>query len=78
MKSLFKIGFFTNKNLNKMAGISLLLMVFVLFTPVVNEIFGLLYLTPELYAIACGLSLAPLPFMEIWKLISNSRAKNKK
>ena len=67
-RSLFKIGPFTNKNLNLAALGSLALVLIVLFTPL-NTIFGLAYLTYDLYLIALGLVLVPLVVMEISKLV---------
>ena len=66
--SLFKIGPFTNKNLNLAALGSLALVLIVLFTPL-NGIFGLTILTWDKYLIALGLILVPLVVMEISKLI---------
>ncbi len=66
--SLFKIGPFTNKNLNLAALGSLALVLIVLFTPL-NSIFGLTILTWELYLIALGLILVPFVVMEVSKLI---------
>ena len=66
--SLFKIGPFTNKNLNLAALASLALVLIVLFTPL-NTIFGLTILTWDLYLIALGLILVPFVVMEISKLV---------
>ncbi len=66
--SLFKIGPFSNKNLNLAALGSLALVLIVLFTPL-NTIFGLTLLTWDLYLIALGLVLVPLVVMELSKLI---------
>ena len=66
-RSLFKIGFFSNKKLNQAALISLLLVVAVLFTPL-RTAFGLIKLDISLYLISLGLILVPLVIMEISKL----------
>jgi Ca2+-transporting ATPase len=66
--SLFKIGVFSNKNLNLAALGSLALVLIVLFTPL-NSIFGLAYLTYDLYLIALGLVLVPFVVMELSKLV---------
>ncbi len=71
-RSLFKIGFFTNKSLNIAALVSIALMAIVLFTPV-RYAFRLVLLTPQLYLIALGLILAPLVFIEIKKAIKNRK-----
>ncbi len=66
--SLFKIGFFTNKNLNLAVLASLALVLLVLFTPV-QIAFGLVYLPWELYMISLGLVLTPTIIMELCKTI---------
>lgn len=67
-RSLFKIGMFTNKTLNQAAAIATVLMAIVLFTPV-SVVFGLTYLTWDLYLIALGLIFVPLVVMEIAKAL---------
>ncbi len=64
--SLFRIGPFSNHNLNRAALVSLLLMAVVLFTPV-RTAFGLIVLPVEGYAMALGLILIPLVVMECSK-----------
>ncbi len=64
--SLFRIGPFSNHNLNWAALVSLLLMALVLFTPV-RTAFGLIVLPVEGYAMALGLILIPLLVMECSK-----------
>ena len=66
--SLFKIGPFTNKNLNLAALGSLALVLIVLFTPL-NGIFELTILTWDKYLIALGLILVPFVVMELSKLL---------
>ena len=66
--SLFKIGAFSNKNLNLAALASTALMAFVLFVPGVQGIFNLVYLTWQQYLIGVGLIFVPLFVMEIAKL----------
>ena len=67
-KSLFAIGLFTNKSLNIAAGISILLIVLILFTPF-NTIFGLVYLPSNLYLIGLGLIFIPLIVTELAKYV---------
>ena len=67
-KSLFKTGLFGNSKLNWAALASILLVIFILFTPGVMTAFGLVYLTGKLYLIALGLILAPSVIMELCKL----------
>ncbi|MDL2253271.1 calcium-translocating P-type ATPase, PMCA-type [Ruminococcaceae bacterium OttesenSCG-928-I18] len=67
--SLFKIGPFTNKYLNQAALISLVLTLAVALIPPVASAFALVILHPAMYLIALGLSLVPIPVLEIFKAI---------
>ena len=67
--SIFRIGVFTNRKLNWAALFSLVLMALVLFIPPVAGAFGLVALSPVLYLIGLGLSIAPLVVMEIAKAL---------
>ncbi|NMD38442.1 MAG: cation-translocating P-type ATPase [Christensenellaceae bacterium] len=66
--SLFKIGFFTNKNLNIAASISIVLVLLVLFTPL-HIPFGLVKLSTSLYLIGFGLSIVPFVIIEFTKFV---------
>ena len=79
-RSLFKIGPFGNRTLNFSALASLLLVIFVLFTPGVRTAFGLIILPWRLYFVGLGLIFVPTVIMEISKLfglISHKDKKNK-
>ncbi len=76
-RSLFKIGFFTNKTLNWALLASLVLVAVVLFTPL-RIPFGMVVLPGKLYLLGLGLALVPMVVMEISKAISAVIAKNKK
>jgi len=65
--SLFKIGVFSNRNLNLAALASVFLVCLVLFTPLSN-VFGLVKLSADLYFKGIGLILVPLLVMELFKL----------
>lgn len=65
-RSLFKIGFFTNRKLNMACLASVALVALVLFTPL-SIPFGLMTLAPQLYLIGLTLSLVPLFVMELSK-----------
>ncbi len=67
-RSIFKIGLFSNKTLNKAVLISVLLMAVVLFTPV-RIAFSLILLPWKLYLIALGLILVPTVVMELSKVV---------
>ena len=71
-RSLLSTGFFGNKMLNFAALASLLLVLAVLFTPL-GVIFKIVLLPPKLYLAALGLILAPLPVMEISKLLRRKK-----
>ena len=68
-RSLFKIGFFTNKKLNGAVLTSVILMCAVLFTPL-SELFGLTLLSGKLYLIALGLIIVPLVITELVKFLA--------
>lgn len=65
-RSLFKIGPFTNRQLNWSALVSVVLVMLVLFTPL-KTAFGLVTLPAGLYLIGFGLILVPLVVMELSK-----------
>lgn len=75
-KSLFKTGAFSNKKLNLACCGSIALVALVLFTPV-KTLFQLELLSWQLYVIGLALSLVPILFMEILKLIDAKIAKKK-
>jgi Ca2+-transporting ATPase len=74
--SLFLSNPFSNKTLNLAALASTALLAIVLFSPV-RIAFELTLLPARVYLIGLGLALAPLPAMEIGKLISHLIKKNK-
>lgn len=65
--SLFKIGPFTNKALNRAACISVVLILVVVFIPPIATIFGLTQLPAHLYLIATVLSFISIVLLEIAK-----------
>ncbi len=73
--SLFKIGLFTNKTLNKAALVSIAMVALVVFTPV-REIFKLSALQPVQYLICLGLILVPFAVMELAKLFGFIKQKH--
>ncbi len=76
--SVFSIGIFSNKYVNLASLAAIVLMSAVLFTPI-NSLFGIAYLSWQLYLIALGLIFVPLVVMEIYKLIAKliDKKKNK-
>ena len=73
--SIFKLGVFSNHQLNWAALTSTALVALVLFTPL-SSAFGLIYLPAELYLIAFGLTLVPLLVMEFSKAIGLIKHEN--
>ncbi|TAH62875.1 MAG: calcium-translocating P-type ATPase, PMCA-type [Gottschalkiaceae bacterium] len=76
-KSIFKIGFTTNKKLLGAILISLLLMLGIIFIPALREIFKLGFLSPLQWGIVLGLSLIILVAVELIKALTNL-TKNQK
>lgn len=74
-RSLFRIGFFTNKKLNGAAALSVILVCLVLFTPL-SVAFELMTLPPVLYLEGLGLCLVPLVIMELSKAMGLIHHKN--
>ena len=72
--SLFKIGVFSNRMLNRAALVSAALVAAVLFTPL-RTAFGLLLLPGELYLQSLGLIFVPLPVMELSKALGAVRRR---
>ena len=68
-KSLFKIGPFSNKNLNLAALASTGLTLLVLLCPGVRDIFGIVLLDWWLYLVGLGLIILPLGVMELAKAL---------
>lgn len=66
-KSLFKIGFFSNKYLNLASLVSVVMMCLVLFIPQVATVFGLIRLPFKLYVLGFALTLVPILVLEIVK-----------
>jgi Ca2+-transporting ATPase len=67
--SLFKLGIFSNKQLNKAALASVVLTALVVFVPPIAKVFELIALPWYMYLIALGLILVPFVVMEISKAL---------
>ncbi len=63
-KSLFKIGVFSNRNLNLAALASVALTAITLFTPGIRDAFGVTLLSPAAYLVGLALTFVPLAVME--------------
>lgn len=75
-KSIFKVGFGTNKMLILATAVSLLLMLFVLCVPAIQNIFEIAPLTTNNWMWVIGLSFAPLIIVEVFKLLKINSAKD--
>ena len=74
--SLFQIGPFTNRVLNRAALISIALIAVVVFIPPVAVIFGLASLSANMYVAATLLAFVPIPVLEVAKGIGLIRARH--
>ena len=72
-KSLFKIGFFTNKYMNLAALGAVALLAVTALVPPVADIFGLILLQPLCYLWVFLLSLVPIVVLEIVKALKLAR-----
>jgi Ca2+-transporting ATPase len=72
--SLFKVGFLTNKYMIGAFLISLALMLTVLCVPFFQEIFEVISMNANQWAIVAGLAITPLIIMEIVKIFTAPRA----
>lgn len=75
--SVFKIGVFTNHKLNWAALVSIILVLFVLFTPI-GIAFGITILPYQLYLLGFGLILVPVLVMELYKAVICLKNKTNK
>ena len=73
-QSLFKVGVFSNPQMNKAALVSLALTAAVLFIPPLATVFGLIQLPGWLYLAGLGLSLVSIPVVEITKALGLHKA----
>ncbi len=68
-RSLFKIGFFSNRYLNYAFGVSFALIVLIVFMPPVAAAFSLTQLSLNMYLYALGLALVPIIVLELSKAL---------
>ncbi len=66
-RSLFAIGFFTNKYLNGAVLISMVLIIMVVFIPAAATAFGMVKLSWDYYLLSVGLALVPIIVLELSK-----------
>lgn len=72
--SVFKLGLFTNKMMNIAVGISLLMLIAVIYIPGVNKIFDNVPLNPGAWAVILPLALIPFASSEIHKIFKSKIA----
>lgn len=70
--SVFKLGLFTNKIMNLSVGVSLLLLIAVIYIPGVNGIFDNIALNPAAWLVIIPLALIPFATSEIFKLFKRA------
>ena len=74
--SVFQIGLFSNKTMNKAFLAGLVLQLAVLLIPFLQPIFHITVLTGAEWAVVAGLSVVPLIVSELAKLIRRARSRN--
>ncbi|MCQ2533605.1 MAG: cation-translocating P-type ATPase [Clostridia bacterium] len=74
--SVFKLGLFSNKFMNKSVFASIALLIAVIYIPGVNGIFDNLALNPLAWLVIIPLSFIPFAISEVFKVIKNT-SKNK-
>ena len=74
-RSLFRTGIMNNPYLVGAFAVGLALQLLVALTPLGRSIFGLYELTGQMWLIVAGLAFAPVPVMEIFKLIRRAARK---
>ena len=71
--SVFKLGIFSNKMMNIAVGLSLVLLVAVIYIPGVNTIFNNVALNPMAWLVILPLAIVPFAVSEISKLIKGAK-----
>jgi len=74
-KSIFTIGFFSNKFLNMAAIISGILVLVVIIVPFMNDLFDVVHLNSEQWLIVIIAAFSILPIVEIVKLVMRSMSR---
>lgn len=71
--SVFKIGLFTNKMMNTAVGLSIAMLLAVIYIPGVNKIFDNVPLNPQAWLVIIPLALIPFTASEVYKAIKSRR-----
>ena len=72
--SVFKIGLFTNKMMNVAVGLSIAMLLAVIYIPGVNKIFDNVPLNPQAWLVIIPLALIPFTASEVFKAIKAKKA----
>jgi Ca2+-transporting ATPase len=73
--SVFKLGIFSNKMMNIAVGLSLVMLVAVIYIPGVNTIFDNVALNPMAWLVILPLAILPFAVSEISKLLKSKKAQ---
>jgi Ca2+-transporting ATPase len=73
--SVFRLGLFSNPMMNKAVGLSLFMLLAVIYIPGVNSVFDNVALAPLAWVVIIPLALIPFAASECYKLIKNSLHK---
>ena len=75
--SVFKLGLFTNKLMNTAVGLSLVMLLAVIYIPGVNGIFDNVALSLKSWLVIIPLSLVPFTVSEVFKAVKGAVSKEK-
>ncbi len=71
--SVFKLGLFSNKMMNLSVGVSLILLIAVIYIPGVNRLFDNVALNAQAWLVILPLAVIPFAVSEIYKAIKNKK-----
>lgn len=76
-RSIFQIGFASNKPLLGAVALSIILQVTIVLLPPLHEIFKVIPFNPEHWLLAFGVGILPLAAMELWKAARSAAKSNR-
>ena len=71
--SVFKIGLFSNKMMNAAVGLSIVMLLAVIYIPGINKIFDNVALNPTAWLLIIPLTLIPFTASEVFKAIKGRK-----
>ena len=71
--SVFKLGLFTNKMMNAAVGLSIIMLLAVIYIPGINKIFDNIALNPTAWLLIIPLALIPFTASEVFKTIKSKK-----